>query len=46
MPKTRKTSAVTDSDVSNTDVMLLRFMELLNGVKVLCKLVAPAGAVR
>ena len=38
MPKARKTSSVTDSDVCDTDVMLLRFLELLSNDQVVRKL--------
>ena len=38
MPKARKTFSVTDCNVSNTGVMLIRFMELLNDDEVLRKL--------
>ena len=34
MPKTRNTSSVTDSDVCDTDVMLLKFLEL--NLSVIC----------
>ena len=38
MPKARKTSRVTDSNVCDTDVMLLRFLELLSNDQVVRKL--------
>ena len=38
MPKARKTSSVTDSNVCDTDVMLLRFLELLSDDQVVRKL--------
>ena len=38
MPKARKMSSVTDSDVCDTDVMLLRFLELLSDNQVVRKL--------
>ena len=41
MSTARKTSIVTNSDISNTDVMLIRFLELLNKNEVLRKLKLP-----
>ena len=38
MPKARKSSSVTDSNVCDTDVMLLRFLELLSDDQVVRKL--------
>ena len=38
MPKARKSSSVTDSNVCDTDVMLLRFLELLSDDQVVGKL--------
>ena len=38
MPKARKTSSVIDSDVCDTDEMLLRFLELLSNDQVVRKL--------
>ena len=38
MPKARKPSSVTDSDVGNTEMMAMRFVELLNDEEVLGKM--------
>ncbi|KAK2188495.1 hypothetical protein NP493_130g00004 [Ridgeia piscesae] len=38
MPKARRTPSITDSDVCDTDVMLLRFLELLSDDQVVRKL--------
>ena len=38
MPKARKPSSVTGSDVGNTEVMAMKFVELLNDEEMLRKL--------
>ena len=38
MPKAQKLSSVTDNDVGNTEVMVMKFIELLNDEEVLRKL--------